>query len=568
MQRRQFVHSVASISALSPFLNFGDWKDGSGNYKKFLPIFIAQNDKGVSSILERQQTNPDHPFFGGFPDQFDIYHPSSPAGYASPLIAAYVSPESEHHHADKIKKALEWSMDFLLKVQHEDGSIDLLTTNFNSPPDLAFGVEPLALALTILKQKEPDKLPDFQKKARQFLEKGGNSLTIGGIHTPNHRWVVCRALARIHSLFPDPKYLRRIHQWFGEGIDIDPDGQYTERSSAGYSPLVNNCFITVARLLNMPELYKPVRKNLEMTKYFVHANGEVVTDASRRQDKYTVANMSRYYYAYRYMALMDKNPIFSAMASRIEQSLGIESLSGNISYFLEYPGLAKPLPRKGILPADYEKHFPHSKLARIRRGQVDATILADNYSFLTFFKGNAALQAVRLASAFFGKGQFISPSLKIEEGKYVLIQELDGPYYQPHLKENISPDGNWEKMPRSLRPKSEIQYLKSQITIEEKQGRFSIQFDIKGTDHVPLAIELAFRPGGELTGVEEVADIDNAFILKEGFGQYQVDNHVIEFGPGTAAHTWTQLRGAKPRLNGHSVYLTGYTPFEFTLAIR
>ena len=91
--------------------------------------------------------------------------------------------------------------------------------------------------------------------------------------------------------------------------------------------------------------------------------------------------------------------------------------------------------------------------------------------------------------------------------------------------------------------------------------------DVAGTDRVPLAIELGFRRGGALSGVEPLPGTPDAFLLREGTGEYRLGGEVIRFGPGRAEHTWTDLRGALPKLDALSVYLTGFTPFRATLRI-
>jgi len=400
---------------------------------------------------------------------------------------------------------------------------------------------------------------------QQFVLKAADALTVGGIHTPNHRWVVCMALARVNSLFPNEKYLSRIDEWLGEHIDIDADGQFTEKSSSIYSPLTDRCLITVARLTNRNELYEPVRKNLDMTLYYIHPNGEVVTEASKRQDKYKYGSLASYYYPYRYMALLDSNGQFSAMSFWIEQHP--EKLTSFLMYLLEDKKLNSELPGKTSLPANYEKLFVHSNLARFRRGNVSATILADNFTLFHFRKGEAILQALRFASAFFGKGQFKGESLNQVDGAYTMLQKLDGPYYQPFPKDEIPGDGDWEKMEKEKRAKSEIQELESTVTVREESGAFEIDIDITGTDRVPVAIELAFRHGGRLTGVEPIADIKNAYFLKGEKGCYTFQNQRIEFETGRHKHRWTQLRGAEDKLDAMCVYVTDYTPFTWTLRI-
>ena len=80
-------------------------------------------------------------------------------------------------------------------------------------------------------------------------------------------------------------------------------------------------------------------------------------------------------------------------------------------------------------------------------------------------------------------------------------------------------------------------------------------------------IELAFRAGGKLEGVEPVPHVADAYLLRSGTGRYVLGADVIEFGPGRAEHTYTQVRGALPKSDGLSVYLTGFAPFTATLTI-
>jgi hypothetical protein len=61
--------------------------------------------------------------------------------------------------------------------------------------------------------------------------------------------------------------------------------------------------------------------------------------------------------------------------------------------------------------------------------------------------------------------------------------------------------------------------------------------------------------------------MSDAFMLRQNTGRYVSGPDTIEFGPGKADHRYTQVRGALPKAEGSSVYLTGMTPFDFTLKI-
>jgi mannose-6-phosphate isomerase-like protein (cupin superfamily) len=203
----------------------------------------------------------------------------------------------------------------------------------------------------------------------------------------------------------------------------------------------------------------------------------------------------------------------------------------------------------------------------VNRKAVDGFLLEMTHSFFTFHKKKAVIQGIRFASAFFGKGQFSSETMEQKDGKYILSSSLEGPYYQPLPVEHLPDDGDWEKMPRTLRPQSEVQKYTATVSIGEIAGGFELEIDIKGTDHVPLALELIFRPGGSFSGVEDHPDMKDVYYLKEGSGSYTVDGESIHFGPGIHTHKWVEIRGALPRMNAPTVFITGFTPFHHKMRI-
>ena len=578
MHRRDFLKTsglVALISAtqLNSRASTATSSPASLPTNDLLTDLIRANDVQIPAQLANQERSASHRWHGGIINEYGLHTVGGTANFISTLACALCAPGSKYCNAPDLAQPLRLAVAYIIKAQHADGTVDYYATNFHSNRDMAFILELVCPACELLRSSS---LPVYRAIADElgvFITRGANGLVTGGIHTPNHRWVVCSALALANALYPNPRYVARIDEWLAETIDLDPDGQYTEKSTTVYSPTVDNSLVHVARLLNRPALYEPVRRNLEMTLFYVHPDGEVVTEASRRQDRNTRGSMARYYYSYRALALHDGNGRFAAMCRQIEQTARAQI--SILPALLTQTDLNQPLPPNATLPTDYAKVFAYSNLARIRRGARSGTILASNTPLFSFRKGAAALEAVRCATAFFGKGQFIADALEPVDGRYVLRQKLDGPYFQPLSADQIAhgdhakmaPNGTLSTDSRALRTRSNIQLLESVITISESAGKFTLEFSITGTDEVPVALELAFRHGGKLTGVTPVAHVNDAFLLSSGMGRYTVGEDTIEFGPGQAAHTYTQVRGALPKWDGLSVYLTGLTPFKTTLTI-
>ena len=538
-----------------------------------LNTLIRANDTRVQFFIDKQVVDVSSRDFGGVLDPNGIPSNYQDAALIQTFTCAYVSKSSSYYLSDELMKRMMYAVKNLLATQHPDGTIDLVTTNFHSTPDTGFTIPSLSMAYLLLLQNGAES--ELAKLIKEFLLKAGDALSVGGIHTPNHRWVVCAALSWVNRLFPNEKYQKRIDQWLAEGIDLDADGQYYERSTATYSPVCNRALITMA--FNLGEdyhyLYDYVRKNLNMTLYFMHPNGEIVTESSNRQDKYQVATMSNYYFSYRFMALHDQDQLFSGMVEHIETSSRAEDLLEILPYSMLHPELTGQLPALASLPNKYEKHFPHSDIMRIRNEEVDMSMIMNNPTFFTYFKDNAPLEAMQLATTFFGYGQFQSATIKKEGNAYVLEKHgLRGPYYQPIPKDELlTHDGDYSVMGHKYRKMSEVQEsdMTVWITPDGKKAHIRVKIDCPGNNRLVVALQMAFRHGGKLENVVPKQEIKDAYTTKNGeYFTYTKDGSTIKVGPCISQHTWTQLRNALPKQDAQSVYMTCFAPCEFEFTIE
>ncbi|WP_216820607.1 hypothetical protein [Cnuella takakiae] len=518
------------------------------------------------------------------------------------LIASYCCTPSKYYQSAELLVPMQKLSQHLANAQTPDGTINV--GNLESPPDTAFIVEIVSPGVSVLQKENSTALSGLKNQLQSFLQKAGDALVTGGVHTPNHRWVISAALAKINALYPHPKYVARIDEWLDEGIYINKDGNYPERSRI-YSYVENTAFVTIGSLLKRPALFEPVRRNLDATYYYMEPNGDLITNDSRRQDQYawiqpdvnTPTNMLNYYLLYRYMAIKDRNPNYAAIVALVEQMKGFEErvLNRELIHFLEEPLLQQDLPAPATLPVQYEKLFAQSQLLRIRRNEVTTTFFggtdqpltiasgrSSSPDFFGFRKGNALLQYMRFSAGFFSMGYFYSDGLQKVGDKYVLHQKLQAPYYQPMPKNLRKGDGDyllsestdgrfWNKMDFKQRPVSNVKTLETTISLSENGGRNLLQFDVKGQAGVQVTIELCFNEGGQLTGVSEAGD-DN-FFLEKGMGQYAFGGDTIQFGPGAVSHkSIRNLEGERYsthfgslRTKGMHVYITGTTPFTHQL---
>lgn len=519
------------------------------------------------------------------------------------LASVHVWADAGHHHDAALIAPMTELADALAAAQFDDGLYDQGAVH--SPPDTGFSIVDLGLTYGLLEEDDDTSTRSIRATLKKILLKAGKGLAEGGVHTPNHRWKICAALARVNSFWPDESYTRRIDAWLAEGVDQYPAGQYSERS-ATYAPIVTNpSLLTLARLTDRPELYACVRRNLEATLHLIEPNGEVETVHSRRQDQKTTKHVSEYWLQYRALALRDKDGRFAAVAETIQrrgadQTFDETPLGDFLAEVLDHPELAAPLPKATEAPGKFTFHDKECGLVRIGRGATRTSIfggtdfpdvhaissgLSTNPTFLKWRKGGAILDSLRLSPQFFSTGHFRAEDLVRTSDGWRLSAEVRAAFHLPlppqHRRADglypLTDDGRfWSAMDFPHRPK-QWRTLRTEVRLRESGGGWDLDFSV-GPSEVPLALELCFRPGGTLGGVEPVAGQADTYQLVKGYGTYTVGDDVITFGPGNgsgprqpatvdAGERYSWMAGSL-NLSGIRVLITGRAPLSYRLTLR
>jgi hypothetical protein len=620
MDRRQFISTVGAASAVaaastavSESAAHAEPPAGPAALppeqvdNRFLDALTKVNDLQIPTTLSSYQQQID-----------SLSSPRTLAQSALRLVSAYVNPRGQNQHSSALLGPLTALLDALADRQNASGLYDI--GNLDSPPDTSFVISDLGIGYDLLRQDAQPETVAAREKYAAIMQRSARSLAEGGVHTPNHRWEICKALAHLNHLWPSRLLIVRINDWLGEGIDQDAEGEYSERSPNYASEVTNRSLLAIARLANKPRLLGNVRRNLALTLFRIEVNGEVETVQSRRQDQTGIQDVWKYLTQFRELALVDRDRRFAAVAEQIIDRVAAApesfatsgySVGEFLAEALAYPDLTAVLPRPVEPVTRYEKFFRGSQLVRIRRDTTTASIfggtdwhnrrvdslgqpttireiasgLSTNPTFFKLRKGAAILDSVRMSPRFFSTGHFRSDGVTARRGGWRLSDQVRVPYHLPLPRRYRRPDGNYQlgsegrfysKMDFPHRPK-QYRVLETSITITQVgDSAFDLAFDVDGPA-TSLTIELCFRSGGTLTGVVPASG-DGNFQLVSGEGAYTVGADTITFGPGNGSgirqpiamdpgEKYTYL-GGNLVPTGQRVYITGEVPIRYTLRLR
>ena len=439
---------------------------------------------------------------------------------AKALVACAVHRDSALYASAEAAGAAARLIEVLAGMQGEDGLFD--GENLSSPPDTAFTVNDLCDTYALLSDA-PEPLRPLAKPLERIALAAAGPLRLGGVHTPNHRWELTAALARLHRHWPDERLVDRIELWLGEGVDIAADGMYSERS-ANYALHVSNPSLTaIGVALDRPELLDAVCRNLEAIAATALPDGTVETVHSRRQDQRGTIALAPFLMQFRRFAIARDRGDFAAIVKRILEAPPVHPTDALAEILLE-PELAGPLPA-AVEPGPRQAVFFSSGLAVVGYRDFAATVfggtdyvgggrirsgLASNPTFLRVFAGAAILDSMRLSRDFFGIGPFRADDFEFDSDQFILTERVSASYYQPLPAIHYRPDGAYRlsdegrfsaAMDFAHRPADEVALtteIRARVLVSEGEVRLRIRAD---PGRVRQVLELAFRDGGELEGV-------------------------------------------------------------------
>ena len=535
-------------------------------------------DGAVRESLRAQCMDEGSPFYGALEETGQgVTGPHASISLARRLVEGYCVPGGAFRGREDLLDRAALAMEFALRLVHEDGTIDLVTTNFHDASETAFAVQTAAPALMMLREFGCGAPGEARLDAlfQRFIERSADGLLAGGFHTPNHRWVHSAALALCWNLTGREALLEKMRAFLAEGVDCDEEGEYTERSSGVYNIVCDRSFILLCEALGTDEYLAFVQRNLAMVEMYFEPDHTVNTLNSSRQDAGTSPDWRIYYGCYLYMALRTGRADFAWIADEMLRQSDYEptlperrpgSLCDFLYFLLRAPALLTRMAGiEGEPPAErFSKHFAKSGIVRARRDNLTLT-LVKNQPLFAMIKFGAHPIWLRLAGCFYAKGQFEPQSIEPAGDGWRLRFSVRWGYKGPLPEPQDTSD--WRLMDHSKRPDVFMQDFGFEVIARLRDGEASFEVASFGQAGVPVKLELLTEPGGRF----ETDDL--ALRARPGDYLYQrcdaasyryPDRHLIRISGGFGSHLFGEnMRGALPGDETHFfVAMTGETPLR------
>lgn len=543
---------------------------------------LKSTEKYVKSFLTITVRDPKSPYFGKPRLANGLYEPGLSFGLLERVAEVYCWPESIYYKSEDILQFLHLLCVGVEDAIHENGTDDLIVSNFHQPEHFNFPAIYHAYRFLTEMPDPTEKERIITEEVYHLVERLAEGLLSSGFHTPNHRWVHTAALFYAYNALKtkDERFLALAEKYLAEKIDIDAYGEFSERSAGMYSAVSDRALCEIAVEAGKPELFELVKRNLLLVSRYIERESLIFTQNSRRKDKGevgsdTLFDFERYadicLIAYANTHDLTFLQIFkSAMNNRSEE----KPIFVPLRIFMRYPELKNPDLDSLEFPEmekEFHAFYPDSHIVRAKTKDAVYSILAQNPDFLHITVGDISISA-RMCSSFFAIAQFLPDEIEqTGEKKYRMSFHTAADYKLPF---DVPPQGSEKYWTMDYKSRKSISRCEYGYTVDfeftEKGLRMHLETD--GMPNVPFKLEFAVTPnayvraGNALT----MATPDNFICAADG--DIALCNHAgdrITIKGAFAEHFYHKdMRGSVPSPNNKfMLYFTGFSPINKTVEI-
>lgn len=543
-------------------------------------IYIENATKAVVTATER---DPQSPYYGKPRNIYGLFEAGlTGLAYIGYTVMAYACPDSVFYRKKDVldtTKALCFGVDELL---HEDGTGDLLISNFRQPEYFNFPVICDSYRFMSALPDPTEEEKEVTEMIYHCVERASEGLLSSGFHTPNHRWVHTAALFYAYNTLrkKDERFLTLAKKYLAEKIDIDEHGEFSERSAGMYSAVSDRALCYIAIEANMPELFDLIKRNLRLVYQYIETECFIFTQNSRRKDKGEVGSDTLFdFERYTDICLIayanTKDPEFLQilLAAEAKRREG-KPFYCSVSVFMNYPELLKELPDLSALPPleeTFHAFYPKSGIVRAKTDDAVYSIVAKNPVFFHATVGGITVSA-RMCSSFFAIAQFLPDVIeKIGEKQYRMRFHAAQDYKLPFDNPPEGSENYWSMDYKSRKGISRCEYgYTVDFTFTETGVRIHTVTD--GTEHVPFKLEFTVTPGVYVRAGNAMTLANAGSFLCADSGDIQLCNYAgdsITIKNAFAKHFYHKdMRGSIPSpSNKFMIYLTDFSPVDRTVEI-
>ena len=259
---------------------------------------VVQLDGYIESLLARQITQEEDPRYGGFwTDAFHV-EPRQSGFFLGEMMAAFCTKDSRWYLSGKLEKGIRAVLTYMENHQRPDGCFDLTPCNYASPPDTAFMVNALLNGWWLLEKCDAPEADFMREPVYRLIDTTSRGIAAGGFHTPNHRWAIASCLLSCEKITGNKQLGERAREFLAEGLDINEDGEFAERSAGNYNQVNDDQMIRLYLATGDQIYLEAAAKNLEMMYAYFDPDNSVFTNNSTRQDLGWKVYAATYYILY------------------------------------------------------------------------------------------------------------------------------------------------------------------------------------------------------------------------------------------------------------------------------